>query len=206
MKTIRHREDELRKLVTMDNLTTLYNRAYFFFRLNSELQRAKRYNRPLSLLIMDIDNFKRVNDQYGHLIGDQLLRAVSSTIRSNIRYSTGKARYELDIPCRYGGDEFAIIFPETTTSQATVAAERIRKEINVKCGHEMMEQIQTATGSHPMEVPDVTVSVGVASFPGHASETEALVKAADDAMYVSKRSEKDKVVVSGTAPSLVPAS
>jgi len=205
MKTIRHREEELRKLVTMDNLTALYNRAYFFFRLNSELQRAKRYNRPLSLLIMDIDNFKRVNDQYGHLIGDQLLRAVSGTIRTNIRYSTGKARYELDIPCRYGGDEFAIIFPETTTAQATVAAERIRKEINVKCGHEMMEQIQTATGSHPMEVPDVTVSVGVASFPGHASETEALVKAADDAMYVSKRSEKDKVVVSGTAPSLVPA-
>jgi len=205
MKTIRHREEELRKLVTMDNLTALYNRAYFFFRLNSELQRAKRYNRPLSLLIMDIDNFKRVNDQYGHLIGDQLLRAVSSTIRSNIRYSAGKARYELDIPCRYGGDEFAIIFPETTTAQATVAAERIRKEINVKCGHEMMEQIQAATGSHPMEVPDVTVSVGVASFPGHASETEALVKAADDAMYVSKRSEKDKVVVSGTAPSLVPA-
>jgi len=205
MKTIRHREEELRKLVTMDNLTALYNRAYFFFRLNSELQRAKRYNRPLSLLIMDIDNFKRVNDQYGHLIGDQLLRAVSSTIRSNIRYSTGKARYELDIPCRYGGDEFAIIFPETGTAQATVAADRIRKEINAKCGHEMMEQIQTATGSHPMEVPDVTVSVGVASFPGHASETEALVKAADDAMYVSKRSEKDKVVVSGTAPSLAPA-
>ena len=205
MKAIRDREEGLRKLVTMDNLTALYNRAYFFFRLNSELQRAKRYNRPLSLLIMDIDNFKRVNDQYGHLIGDQLLRAVSSTIRSNIRYSTGKARYELDIPCRYGGDEFAIIFPETTTAQATVAAERIRKEINVKCGHEMMEQIQAATGSHPMEVPDVTVSVGVASFPGHASETEALVKAADDAMYVSKRSEKDKVVVSGTAPSLVPA-
>ena len=84
-------------------------------------------------------------------------------------------------------------------------AERLRKEINVKCGHEMMAQIQAATGSHPMEVPDVTLSVGVASFPDHASETDALVKAADDAMYVSKRSGKDKVVVSKTAPSLVPA-
>ena len=196
MKTIRHREEELKKLVIMDNLTSLYNRAYFFFRLHSELQRAKRYNRPLSLLIMDMDNFKQVNDQYGHLIGDQLLRAVSGTIRANIRYSAGKARYELDIPCRYGGDEFTIILPETTTAQATVVAERLRKKINVKCGHEMMEQIQAATGSHPMEVPDVTVSVGVASFPGHASETDALVKAADDAMYVSKRSGKDKVVVS----------
>ena len=205
MKTIRQREEELKKLVIKDNLTALYNRAYFFFRLNSEIQRAKRYNRAVSLLIMDLDNFKRVNDQYGHLIGDQLLRAVSSTIRSNIRYSVGQARYELDIPCRYGGDEFAIILPETNTAQATVAAERIRKEINMKCGHEMMDQIQVATGSHPMEAPDVTMSVGVASFPEHASETEALVKAADDAMYVSKRSEKDKTVVSETTPPLVPA-
>ena len=202
MKTIRHREEELKKLVIMDNLTSLYNRAYFYFRLHSELQRAKRYNRPLSLLIMDMDNFKQVNDQYGHLIGDQLLRAVSGTIRASIRYSAGKARYELDIPCRYGGDEFTIILPETTTAQATVVAERLRKKINMKCGHEMVEQIQAVTGSHPMEVPDVTVSVGLASFPGHASETDALVKAADDAMYVSKRSGKDKVVVSEKAASL----
>ncbi len=84
-------------------------------------------------------------------------------------------------------------------------AERLRGEINRKCGHEMMAQIQTATGSHPMEVPDVTVSVGVASYPVHASEAEALVKAADDAMYVSKRSEKDKVVVSEAVPFPAPA-
>jgi len=205
IKTIRHREEELKKLVIKDNLTALYNRAYFFYRLHSEVQRAKRYNRALSLLIMDLDNFKQFNDRYGHLVGDQLLQALSSTIRSNIRYSSGKARYELDIPCRYGGDEFAIILPETNTAQATVVAERLRKEISVKCGHEMMELIQAATGSHPMEAPDVTVSIGVASCPEHASETEALVKAADDAMYVSKRSEKNKVVVSETSPSPGPA-
>jgi len=204
MKTIRQREERLNKLVTKDNLTTLYNRAYFFYRLNSEIHRAKRYKRPLSLLIMDMDNFKKFNDRYGHLVGDQLLRVLSNTIRSNIRYSVGKPSYELDIPCRYGGDEFAIIVPETTSAQAMVVAERLRKEIHVKCGHEMMAQIQAATGSHPLEVPDVTVSVGVASFPDHALGTEALVKAADDAMYVSKRSEKDKAVVSETAPSLVP--
>jgi len=205
MKAIRHREEELKKLVIKDNLTTLYNRAYFFYRLNSEIQRAKRYDRPLSLLIMDMDNFKQFNDRYGHLVGDQLLRVLSGTVRSNIRYSTaGKPSYELDIPCRYGGDEFAIIIPETTSAQAMVVAERLRKEISVKCGHEMMAPIQAATGSLPMEVPDVTVSIGVASFPEHASITEALVKAADDAMYVSKRSEKDRVIVSKTAPSLVP--
>jgi diguanylate cyclase (GGDEF)-like protein len=198
MKTIRHREEKLKKLVIKDNLTSLYNRAYFFFRLHSEIQRAKRYNRPLSLLIMDMDNFKQFNDRYGHLVGDQLLRALSNTILSTIRYSAGNPSYELDIPCRYGGDEFAIILPETTPANAAVAAERLRKEINVKCGHEMMAHIHAATGSHPLEVPDVTVSIGVASFPEHASMTEALVKAADDAMYLSKRSEKNKVVVSET--------
>jgi len=205
MKTIRHREEELKKLVIRDNLTTLYNRAYFYYRLHSEIKRAKRYNRSLSLLIMDMDNFKHFNDQYGHLVGDQLLRVISSTIRSNIRYSAGKPSYELDIPCRYGGDEFAIILPETTSAQAPVVAERLRKEIDVKCGQEMMGHIQAATGSLPLDIPDITVSVGIASYPEHASETEALVKAADDAMYVSKRSEKNKVIVSDTAPSIDPA-
>ncbi|NJD61094.1 MAG: GGDEF domain-containing protein [Deltaproteobacteria bacterium] len=204
MKTIRLREEDLRKLVIRDNLTSLYNRAYFFYRLHSEIRRAIRYNRPLSLLIMDMDNFKEFNDRYGHLVGDQLLRVISGTIRSNIRYSTGKPGYELDIPCRYGGDEFAIIAPETTSAQALFMAKRLCKEIGVKCGGEMMAHIQAATGSHPTEVPDVTVSVGVASVPEHASETEALVKAADDAMYVSKRSKKNNVAVSETAPSVVP--
>ena len=205
MKTIRDREEKLKMLVIKDNLTSLYNRAYFYYRLYSEIQRAKRYNRPLSLLIMDMDNFKQFNDRYGHLVGDQLLRVLSGTIRGNIRYSAGKPSYELDIPCRYGGDEFAIILPETTSAQATVAAERLRNEINVRCGHEMMSEIQAATGSHPMEVPDVTVSVGVASFPEHALEAEALVKAADDAMFVSKRSQKNMVVVSETTPLPAPA-
>ena len=205
MKTIRHREEELKKLVIRDNLTTLYNRAYFYYRLHSEIKRAKRYNRSLSLLIMDMDNFKHFNDQYGHLVGDQLLRVISSTIRSNIRYSAGKPSYELDIPCRYGGDEFAIILPETTSAQAPVVAERLRKEIGAICGQEMMGHIQAATGTLPLEVPDITVSVGIASYPEHESETEALVKAADDAMYKSKRSEKDKVVVSDAAPALPPA-
>jgi len=205
MKTIRDREQKLKMLVIKDNLTSLYNRAYFFFRLHSEIQRAKRYNRSLSLLIMDMDNFKQFNDRYGHLVGDQLLRVLSGTIRGNIRYSAGKPSYELDIPCRYGGDEFAIILPETTSAQATVVAERLRKEIGVRCGHEMITEIQASTGSHPMEVPDVTVSIGVATFPEHASIAESLVKAADDAMYVSKRSVKNMVVVSDAAPSPVPA-
>lgn len=188
--SIRHREDHLKKLVTRDNLTGLYNRGYFFYRLNSEIQRAKRYNRVLSLLIMDMDDFKLFNDRYGHLVGDELLRIVSATIRSNIRYSAGKPSYELDIPCRYGGDEFAVIVPEAAFVQASTVAERLRREIREKCGREMAAHIRETTGSDPKDMPAVCVSVGVASFPDHARETDALVKAADEAMYAEKRSEK----------------
>ncbi len=192
IKTIRQREEKLKKLVTRDNLTDLYNRGYFFYRLNSELQRAKRYHRALSLLILDMDEFKQFNDRYGHLVGDQLLRMVSSTVRTNIRYSTGRPSYELDIPCRYGGDEFAVIIPEATTAQAAAVADRLRNEISTKCGREMTAHLRQVTGSEPVDMPGVSVSIGVASFPDHAPDTEALVKAADDAMYVSKRARKDK--------------
>jgi diguanylate cyclase (GGDEF)-like protein len=196
IRTIRQREDRLKKLVTRDNLTDLYNRGYFFYRLNSELQRAKRYKRALSLLILDLDDFKQVNDRYGHLAGDQLLRMVSTTIRTNIRYSTGRPSYELDIPCRYGGDEFAVIVPEALPSQAAAVAERLRNEIRTKCGREMTAHLRSILGAEPVDMPAVSVSVGVASFPDHAVESEALVKAADDAMYESKRAEKDRVAVS----------
>jgi len=206
MKTIRHREDELKTLVIRDHLTSLYNRAYFFYRLNSEIQRAKRYKRTVSLLIMDMDNFKQFNDRYGHLVGDELLRVLSRTIRSNIRYNAGRPSYELDIPCRYGGDEFAVIVPEATSAQAAVVAERLRCQIGLTCGRQMVDPIRAATGSAPLEPPDVTVSVGVASFPEHAAQADDLVKAADDAMYVSKRSaEKDKVCVSNAAPPPAPS-
>jgi diguanylate cyclase (GGDEF)-like protein len=147
-------------------------------------------------------HFTEFNDRFGHLVGDELLRALSGTIRTGIRYSTGKPSYELDIPCRYGGDEFAIIAPETNPAQAMIMAERLRKEIRMKCGRGMMAHIQGAAGSRPLEPPEVTVSVGVAGFPEHATDAEALVKAADDAMYASKRSERNTVVVSEASPCL----
>lgn len=199
IQSIRRREERLKKLVTRDNLTDLYNRAYFFYRLNSEIRRATRYKRALSLLILDLDDFKQFNDRYGHPVGDHLLRMVSSTIRTNIRYSTGRPSYELDIPCRYGGDEFAVILPESACPQAAAVAERLRNEIRTKCGREMTAHLRAATGSEPADMPGVTVSVGVASFPDHAAEAEALLKAADDAMYESKRAEKGKVAVSRNA-------
>jgi diguanylate cyclase (GGDEF)-like protein len=204
VKSIRNREEELKKLVTKDHLTGLYNRAYFFYRLHSEMQRAKRYRRALSLLIMDMDDFKRFNDRYGHLVGDQLLRVLASTVRSNIRYSAGRPSYELDIPCRYGGDEFAIIVPEAACAQAMTVAERLRREIGVACAREMRTHILAATGAYPAEALEVSVSVGVASFPDHADATEALVKAADDAMYVAKRSQGKTGVATAKSPAPAP--
>jgi diguanylate cyclase (GGDEF)-like protein len=127
--------------VTKDNLTRLYNRRYFFYRLNSEIQRSKRYHRSLSLLILDVDDFKKVNDRYGHLAGDELLRVLSETILSNIRRSDGKPSYEVDIACRYGGEELAAILPEVTAGQGAVAAERLRAKIEERCGDEVKKRI-----------------------------------------------------------------
>jgi len=103
MDTVRRREIQLRELVVKDSLTALYNRRYFFYRLNSEIQRSKRYGRTLSLLILDVDNFKKYNDRYGHPAGDKLLLGLAGRISGNIRRSDVKPSYEVDISCRYGG-------------------------------------------------------------------------------------------------------
>ena len=204
MGTIRKREGELRKLVIKDHLTSLYNRGYLQYRLHSEIRRAQRYRRTLSLLLIDLDDFKRINDRYGHPEGDHLLRLIANTIMSSIRFRGGRESYELDIPCRYGGDEFAIILPETTSGQAVVAAERLRKEIRARCVAGMRERLAGTPGAHPLDDLDITVSVGVSSCPEHPSDVDGLIKAADDAMYAVKNASKNGVAVSalptGKAP------
>ncbi|MBI5342176.1 MAG: GGDEF domain-containing protein, partial [Deltaproteobacteria bacterium] len=132
MDTIRRRESQLRDLAVKDTLTSLYNRRYFFYRLNSEIQRSRRYGRTLSLIILDVDNFKRFNDRYGHLAGDKLLRGLAETMVGNIRRSDAKPSYEVDIACRYGGEEFAVILPEAASVQGAATAERIRASVETK--------------------------------------------------------------------------
>jgi len=203
MKTVRHREMQLRQLVVKDALTSLYNRLYFYYRLNSEIQRAKRYRRCLSLLILDVDNFKRFNDRYGHLVGDDVLRAICDTIVSKTRRGEGKKpSYEVDIACRYGGEELAVILPETTSLQAAIAAERLRGEIEKRCGATVAERIRKDFDKTARDIPGVTVSIGVASYPEHATETEGLIKAADDAMYAAKNAGKNQVMVARAPASL----
>ena len=202
MGTIRAREERLRDLVVRDNLTTLYSHRYFHYRLNSEIQRAKRYHRPLSLLILDVDDFRRINDRHGHLAGDEVLRGVAESILGCIRRTDGKRGYEVDIGCRYGGEEFAVILPEVTAQQALATAERLRtsiEEIRFDIGVDRTrEEVHDPMG----KPPKVTVSIGVASYPEYAGDPAELMRAADEAMYAAKRMGKNRVVMAGDLFSL----
>jgi len=197
MDTVRRREAMLRKLVIQDPLLPLYNRRYFFYRFNSEIQRAKRYGRTLSLIILDVDDFKQFNDRVGHLAGDGLLRALSEMILINIRRSDEKPSYEVDIACRYGGDEFAVILPEAASIQGAAAAERLRTNIETKGAVVVAERIRRQVETVQWQGLGVTVSIGVASYPEHGVDMDGLIKSADDALYIAKRSGRNRVIVAG---------
>ena len=160
-------EEEIRRLSITDDLTGLYNHRHFFKTLESEIVRLKRQRSPLSLLMLDLDNFKRYNDLYGHFEGDQILRKIGELINHSIRNN-------VDSGYRYGGDEFAVILISASIEQALVIAERIRSSI------------------HKTHFQDVTVSIGLAEFQDH-STLESFVKSADDALYVAKHSGGNQV-------------
>jgi len=198
MDTVRRREAEMRELVTKDFLTSFYNRRYFFYRLNSEIQRAKRYERTLSLLILDVDDFKRFNDTYGHVEGDTLLKGLAEVIRGTIRRSDAKPSYEVDIACRYGGEEFAVILPEAAHVQGGEAAERLRASIEARGASIVAERIRRQIEATPLDGKAVTVSIGVSSYPEHGADVDSLIRAADEAMYKAKRAGKNRVALSGS--------
>ncbi|MDH3382854.1 MAG: GGDEF domain-containing protein, partial [Deltaproteobacteria bacterium] len=197
METVRRREARLRDLVVRDSLTGLYNRRYFIYRLNSEIQRAKRYGRTLSLLILDVDDFKKYNDEHGHLAGDALLRSLADILKAHIRRSDDKLSYEVDIACRYGGEEFAIILPESVSAQGMVAAERLRRRVETIGAVSVAERIRKKIEEAHHGKVHMTVSIGVSSYPEHGVEIDSLIRAADDAMYLAKRKGKNRVVVAG---------
>jgi len=171
--------EELERLSVTDRLTELYNHGYFEQRLDEEVGRAERFGHVLSLIMIDIDDFKLFNDTYGHPRGDRVLRSVSDTITATLR--------EIDFAARYGGEEFVVVLPETDAEGARAVAERIRAGV---------EQLSFETYGVDPSVHK-TVSVGVATYPVHAKMGAPLIVAADQAMYVAKRSGKNMVRMAG---------
>jgi len=175
-ESIQRANERLEYLAVTDGLTGLYNHRYFRERLESEFDRARRYSLPLSCMIMDIDNFKKINDTYGHLQGDGILRSIAATTLQNVRKS--------DIVARYGGEEFVVIMPQTGIDGARAQANRVRNDVGGAAYNGMPE------GRH------VTVSIGVAVFDAATMfDCEALIRAADSALYRAKREGKNRVVV-----------
>jgi diguanylate cyclase (GGDEF)-like protein len=159
--------DRMTKMVELDALTCLYNRRSFDQRLEEEFSRAERYNRELSLIMLDIDHFKTVNDTYGHQVGDIVLKQVADLIQKNVRKS--------DIPYRYGGEEFVILAPETDVAGVKTCAERIR----ASC-----ERYRFGKGKKPILI---TISEGFSCYQlDSASSPEDLLHKADSALYQAK--------------------
>lgn len=162
-------------LAITDELTQLYNHRYFSNALSNEIYRAARYGHALSLIILDIDDFKKYNDNYGHPLGNFVLSFMSEIFKKNIRNA--------DTAARYGGEEFVIVSPENNKKEALILAERIRKDVERLCRPEVSRGIAAP----------VTLSIGVASFPEDADGEEGLVNRADKALYKAKKAGKNRV-------------
>lgn len=161
------------KLAITDSLTGLYVRRYFSGRLEEELERSKRYKFKFTFLMIDIDDFKRCNDTYGHLVGDAVLKEMARIMKESTR--------EIDIIARYGGEEFAIVLPETDAFGARLVAERLRARIEENIFKAYDEKLK------------MTVSIGISSYPNDSSEASGLIEKADAALYAAKRSGKNVV-------------
>jgi two-component system cell cycle response regulator len=170
---------ELDRLSRTDGLTSLFNRRYFEERFAVEFARSNRYRAPLSCLMIDIDHFKRLNDNFGHAFGDKVLQAVAGIAQHTLR--------DVDMLARYGGEEFVALLPETGPVEALRVSERVRQ------GIERLRLPYDAPGAEPRRV-HCTASIGVATFPVPGIESaEALLRAADDALYAAKESGRNKV-------------
>jgi diguanylate cyclase (GGDEF)-like protein len=178
-----HREmseetEKLKQQATTDHLTGLLNRGRIMSRLREELSRSDRYTKAMSLVMLDLDGFKNINDHFGHGAGDRVLRIMSEVMMKAVR--------SIDIVGRYGGDEFIIILPETDTYFAAYTAERVRADIaKTNISLEISDRI----------VNTITASIGIASFPQHGRSMEVLMEHVDEALYRAKAGGRNRVVV-----------
>ncbi|RKH37064.1 GGDEF domain-containing protein [Corallococcus sicarius] len=165
--------DEIYRLTTMDGLTQIYNRRYFDEQLDREVSRSRRYERTLSLVMLDLDHFKEVNDTFGHLAGDSVLKQLASTVRTRIRRE--------DVFARYGGEEFALLLPEISLGGARQLAEKVRK------------LVERQRFEFDKQVIPVTLSLGVATLAPHHRESTELVRAADERLFEAKTEGRNRV-------------
>lgn len=169
---------ELEHLAITCPLTGIYNRRYFQLRFEEEIERAQRYKHMVSVAMLDLDHFKKVNDTYGHLVGDEVLKRVAKILRDSVRAS--------DMVARYGGEEFVLVFPETAPAAVFPVTIRIRQRIQ-NC------RIETAS-----EVIKVTASIGISGYDPSGSEpAEDVVRQADEALYNAKESGRNRVLLYG---------
>jgi diguanylate cyclase (GGDEF)-like protein len=175
---------ELERLATTDGMTGIYNRRHFLALADHEWSRARRYGRPVSFLMVDIDYFKAVNDTFGHQVGDEMIVHLANLAHG--------CKRDTDVLARIGGEEFALLLPETDLVSAQVVAERLRREVATN-------PLTAAARAIP-----ATVSIGVAFATDSMSDVSDLMKAADQALYDAKRAGRNRVIASGVAaPSIV---
>jgi len=194
--------DRLEVEAITDGLTGLFNHRYFYERLEAEITRSRRYRQQVSLLMLDLDDFKRFNDAFGHQAGDRVLAEVGRIMREELRK-------DIDVPCRYGGEEFAVILPHTpplgaesvgrrlTRSVIAIVGQRGRVDPAWLAGERVRRSIERARfpGAQPDQTTHITVSIGVATYPDHAGDADTLVSDADKALYVAKHRGKNRVEI-----------
>lgn len=172
---LKHSNELLKELSNTDPLTQLFNRRYMMEVLEKEIQRTFRKGSPISLIIMDIDHFKKVNDVYGHQQGDTVLVNVAGLVKRHLR--------SYDVAARYGGEEFVGILPETPLDEAMVVAERVRVAV------------QQLTFAHKLQTLKITISMGVATYPGPGVDSiDDIIRVADEALYRAKSEGRNRVI------------
>jgi diguanylate cyclase (GGDEF)-like protein/putative nucleotidyltransferase with HDIG domain len=177
---------QLQAEARVDPKTGLFNARHFAAALSEELQRAQRFDRPMSLIMADLDLLRDINNSYGHLAGDAVLRGIADVFRSQLRH--------YDVPARFGGEEFSILLPETPPEQAMEIAERIRRAV-------AQRTFDVETSSEPIRA---TVSIGVAAFPKDGTDANELIHQADLAVYRAKLQGRNRVLGASSEPLLVP--
>src|SRR5438445_6473808 len=169
--------ERMKQLAYLDGLTGIFNRRFFELRIMEEIERARRYGMGMAVIMADIDTFKPLNDEFGHLLGDEVLRQVSSLFHQQLR--------KIDVVCRYGGEEFAILLSQTSAQHAVTVAEKLRRIVE--------------TWQFPGVPRRVTISAGIAAFPDHGTTRDELVRAADTGLYAAKQSGRNRVCSSHLA-------